>query len=368
MGIRFGRRMLVPSLAAVLALGIAACGSNSGGSGSHGKGDSAAPDKLTVAIYGNDLTFNVPYSAAAPDGALTKALKKYGTTVSFVQVASASNLTAALAGGSAQLAVVNGPSILASVAKGLDVVPLVDMFTGPAVTFLGAKKYEASRGSDIKAYDGSRWAYTKNGSTTQLLAEAKVKSIGLKWSDQKTVQLGSGANSQTVLSSGRSDMLSSGGASAATAIDDQIGYVVHNTQTDPDSPYSDMLTAELAATSSFTKMYPAFTQDVVTSIVQTLLEPYKTSTDGSAVYDSLPSDVQKAVKPIFPTQWRLFSSGFTRATGGFSAKALDQTLQLGKDGGLLPGDTKLDPASVFKNKWVLTAYQKLGKTAPAGIS
>jgi hypothetical protein len=324
---------------------------------------------LVIAVYGSDLTFDVPYTATSPDGALTKALKKYGTQVSFVQVANATDLTAALAGGSAQLAVLPGTSVIAAAANGLALAPLANMYTGPGTVFVGAEKYKTSRGTNLAAYNGSRWAYVRPKNEAQLLAAAKVNSIGLKWSDQGQVQLGTGTNSQTALSSGRADMLVVGGASGAAAIDEGVGYAVYNAETDPASPYASTFTSVLTANQSFTKQYPQFTQDVVTAIVSTLTNVYKKSgVSADSVFSGLPSDVQSSEKPIFDTEWQLYASGFQRCTGGFSATGITQTTNLASSGGLLAKTPNFDTKTLFDNKWIVEAYKQLNIPVPQGIS
>ena len=356
-----GLRFRMGVLTAVLA-GVAVATTGCGGST---QASSGTPSTVKIGVFGPDVTFSPLYAAAQPDGAIGAALAKDKAKVKLVTITSGAELIAALAGGSVDMAVIPGSAGMAAAAKGAPVVPVMNMFDGPAQAIVAAKKNEASKGKDVAGFDGSTWGYQRVGSVSQLESQLTAEKAGLDWSKQKQVPLGNGNVTAAAFGAGRADIASTTPGDAAAVITGGSGYLVTNPQDDEGDPIANQLASVLAASSSFVKKYPTVTQQVVTAMVSTLHT--FASSDSSAALAATPPDFQQAIGDKWDAEWDLTSSGFKRATGGFSSDELADTIEGAQTLQLLPADYQVK-AGLFSNTYVKKAYADLKLSAPAGLS
>lgn len=357
---KFPTRVLAGIAGLTAAAALAGCG---GGSATSSDGN---PTQLRVGVFSADVTFSAFYAAIADDGELTKTLKDKDIELKIETIPSGSNLVAALAGGSVDAAIIPGTAILGVSAQGGKIVPLMNMFDGPSQQIIANKKLESANGTDVAKFDKGRWAFTRVGSISEISAELTAEAAGLTWKEQKRLPLGSGSETQAVLESNRADILSTSPANAAEAVASKTAYLIANPQDDESSPVAEQLNAVFAGSPKFTKDHPELTQDIVTALVSELSGLAK-ATDAGEVLGEMSPDFTKAVEGSWDLQWDYSKSGFSRATGGFSAGEIDQTVK----GAQLVAVVKDDytPAEgLFDNTFVEKAYADLGLTAPSGLS
>ena len=367
----FQRRMAAAFSAALL-LALAACGSSTDTASSSSAGPSgsaapvAAPEVLHVGLFGPDVTFSAFYSAAGPDGALTKTLAESGTQLDIQTITSGANLIAALQGGTVDMAVVPGSAAIAVAAKGGAIQPLMGLFDGPSQIVVAQKADEQTKGTDVASFNGERWGFQRVGSISEVTARLTAEKAGLVWADQPQLPLGAGAVTEAALTTDQADIASTTPADAAGVITKGAGYLVTNPQDDETSVVAYQLNSVLAGSPDFVEEYPEFTQQVVTAMVSSLAD-LKVATDPAVVLTGMPADFQGAVADTWSLQWDLAKSGFARATGGFSEEEVAATNEAAQILGAVEEGYTVPP-ELFDNKFVVAAYEELKTPAPSGLS
>ncbi|MFF2347587.1 ABC transporter substrate-binding protein [Pseudarthrobacter sp. NPDC058119] len=357
------KRSTLPAFLGAIAASALVLTGCAGGSASE---KSADPQQLKVGLFSPDVTFGAFYAAIGPDGELTKVLKDRNVELKIETIPSGSNLVAALASGSVDAAIVPGTSVLGVASQGGQMVPLMNMFDGPSQQIIGNSSSKLGGPGDIKVFDKKRWAFTRVGSISEISAKLTAESAGLSWTNQERLPLGSGSETQAVLESGRADVLSTSPNNAATAVESGAAYLVANPQEDELLPIAKQLNAVFASSPTFTKAHPELTQDIVTALVKELnvLASAKSPADSLA---PMSGDFKNAVGKSWDLQWQYSKSGFSRATGGFSQKEVDQTLAGAKLVNVVKED--FNPASgLFDNSYVRKAYDRLSLKTPSDLS
>ncbi|WP_433502976.1 ABC transporter substrate-binding protein [Pseudonocardia halophobica] len=351
---------------AVGAVALAGCGGGaSSGSGGTASGPKAPPS-VAIATSGTYITIFAPLWAAKPD--LDKVAEKYGTKISFTPFGKGGDAQTALLGGSAQVNAGTSSSDTAeAAAKAQPLVAAANMFTGGGVVLVGAKKYEAERGTDIAKYGGGAWGYTAEGSSSMVASVAIAEHAGLSWADQKGVALGSVAAFEPALQSGRADIVAMDPTSAAKAIANGNGYPVLNTNDakvfEPVS--GTILGNSIVVTDEFRNQYPEFTQAVVTAFISGL-NKVKNVTDPNAAYAMMPPEYQKAHPndAQFANEWALCQPAFAITDGSYSPQAIADTLKTTE----LTPEQQQSPQikGLFDNSYVDAAYKELNIPRQSG--
>lgn len=338
-----------------LTAGLSACSSSAD-----------APEELKVGVFAADVTFAPFYAAIGEDGALQQELQKEGIDLQIETIPSGSNLVAALAGGSVDMAIVPGSSVLGVSAQGGELVPLMNMFNGPSQQVIARTALEKTNGDDIAAFADARWAFTRAGSISEISANLTAESGGLKWDDMTQIPLGSGSETQAVLESDRADILSTSPGNSAKAVKSGAAYLVTNPQDDESLPIANQLNSVFAASREFSESNPELAQTIVTALIE--------ETTGLASADSpeevlkqMPQEFRDSVGQSWDEQWNFSRSGFARATGGFSSDEVEQTLVGAQMVSVVPADWSV-PEDLFDNELVVTAYKDLGTPVPDALS
>lgn len=347
------------AIVGALGLMLSACAPTaSGGDAAAGP---AAPDKVSIGVYGPGLEYAFLYVADGPEGQFRELEKKYGTTIEVVPIPSGSNLVSSLAGGSTQFAVMPGVSTIASAQQGMPIQPLMGAFVGPATFILGAKMYEEERGQDLTAYDGDRWAFSRIGSVGHLVAQEVAASAGMQWSHQQELPLGSGADAQAALSANKAEVLVTGGEPGIKAIQEGLGYLVLNTQADESLAFAKNINSIVNTTPQFAEEYPELVQDVTAAMLDGYVQ-LRDAGSADASLALLPEDARSQVEGTWDMQWEMSRSGLSRASTGFTPEELEATIQLGQAGdAVAPGETDTE---IFTNTYVTQAYRDLGLEVP----
>ncbi|WP_280399755.1 ABC transporter substrate-binding protein [Nocardia carnea] len=350
-------RFAIAGVAAAVAVALTGCASTNAGED---------PDELRVGLFSSDVTFAAFYAGTGEAGALSEVLERRGIELSIETIPSGSNLVAALAGGSVDIAILPGSSVLGVNAQGGALVPLMNMFDGPSQQVIARSALQRENNTDVAKFDRQRWAFTRVGSISEISARLTAEDAGLVWEDQQRMPLGSGSETQAMLASDRADILSTSPANSAEAVESGTAYLVSNPQADDSLPIAHQLNSVLTASPRFLQRHPDLTQEVVTSIVSELAE-ISASTSADEVLNDMPAGFKEAVGSTWDRQWEYSQSGFTRATGGFSAEEIEQTVTGAKLVDVVPDSYEPEPGT-FDNKYVLEAYGRLGVQTPAGLA
>lgn len=355
-------RAATAAVAALATTLILSSCSDSAGSGT----DGSSPDTFTVGVFGPDVTFASFYSAIGDNGALAEELDSQGIELKIQTIPSGSNLVAALAGGSVDAAIVPGSAVVGVTAQGGEMVPLMNMFDGPSQQIIARSELQTSHGDDVSTFADARWAFTRVGSISEISAKLEAEAAGLTWDDLKRLPLGSGSETQAMLESDRADILSTSPNNAAEAVVSGEAYLVANPQADESSPIAHQLNAVFAASPEFAEKNPDLTQDVVTALVSALSTLADAETPDDAL-ETMSDDFTAAVGDSWAQQWEYSTTGFSRATGGFSPDEVAQTVE-GAAMVAMVDKSYEAPTDLFDNTWVVAAYEELELPVPAGLS
>jgi NitT/TauT family transport system substrate-binding protein len=111
--------------------------------------------------------------------------KKYNTKFSYQPFSKGSDALTALLGGSVQICNCAFTTALKGAIAGKAVNYFGNIFNGAGNVIVGAKKYEASRCTDISKYSGATFGYTSEGSTSQAFLKKAAEHAGLDWAKEK---------------------------------------------------------------------------------------------------------------------------------------------------------------------------------------
>lgn len=315
----------------------------------------AEPQKVSVAFSGGQATVFAPILVAMG----TKAFEKRGILIEVQNFGGAVPAFAAFAGGSADMAIVGPTQIMTAGGTGRDVIGFFNLFHGGAVVFMGAKKYEAARGQDLKKYDGSNWAYTAEGSVSQIFMGRAAQSVGLTWEKQGRLAVGGVAAFVPSLQTGRADLIAMDMKSGALSVKLGIGYPVLNTL-DPaavEHIWGRQLGLPLSTTRAFAAKYPKVVQDMADAMREGLLAVQNNIDNPAEILKMMPADFQEANRADFAEQWELVKPAFMQTDGTFSEKALTDTVAFAKATRVLDkiDMAKFDANKLFDNTWAKQA-------------
>lgn len=319
----------------------------------------AAPQKVSVAFSGGQLTMFAPILVAMG----SKGFEKRGIQIEAQNFGGGVPAFAAFAGGSADMGILGATQILTAGGTGRDVVGFFNLYHGGAVVFMGAKKYEAARGRDLKKYDGANWAYTAEGAVSQVFMERAAQSVGLTWEKQGRLAVGGVAAFVPSLQTGRADLVTMDMKSAAQSVKLGIGYPVLNTL-DPaavEHIWGRQLGLPLGTTRAFAAKYPKVVQDMADAMREALVAVQTNINNPAAILKMMPADFQEANKADFAEQWELAKLAYMQTDGTFSDKALADTVALAKATGVLDkiDMAKFDAKKYFDNSWALKSIASI---------
>lgn len=353
-------RCLAVVTTAVLLTG-AAC-SSSGSTTSSGSAD--APSSISISVAGQYLSIYGPLWAA--NAGFDSVASKFHTKISFSSFGSGGDALTALLGGSVQMAAgASATQGMEAVVQGKHLSYVANIFRGGGVVLVGAKKYEASRGTDVAKYKDATFGYTAEGSTSQVFSKAVVEHAGLTWSKVNHLALGSITAFEPGLASGRADIVAMDPDSAAKTVKDGVGYPVLNTNVAADfTPIAGtILDNGLIVTTSLKNKYPKLVQALVTAFVQGLLK-VRDVRSPTAALKVMPSAFQKAHSDpkLYALSWGYSQPAFAQTDGSSPAAAIAATEKaaLDPDQRSKPGLTQF-----FDNSLVDVAYQQLKVSRPA---
>jgi NitT/TauT family transport system substrate-binding protein len=316
---------------------------------------------VSVSESGGPLTIYAPYLIAIGAGIF----ERHGIKIVEHPFGSGPAAFSDFAGGSADFCICGANQVLIAGASGRDVLSVFNSFLGGAAIFVGAKKYEKDRGTDLKKYDGAVWGFTTSGSVTEAYMISAAKSLGLDWSKQRALALGTVDAYIPALQTGRVDIITMDPKSAAQAIKLGIGYPVLST-IDPASAepiWGKQIGLPVTGTRAFAKKNPKLMQDFVDALREGLVTVQKNLNNPDVLFKMYPATYQ-AANQDYKIQWGLVKSAYG-VDGTFTDQELKDTVNFTILIGQLkvpPGAT-FDPKRYFDNSWALQAI-KNSKSAP----
>ncbi|RKS73158.1 ABC-type nitrate/sulfonate/bicarbonate transport system substrate-binding protein [Actinomadura pelletieri DSM 43383] len=293
------RAAFTASVAAVVAVGLAGCGS--------GGGDGKSGPDVRIGQYAGFSLFDAPTYAAFGTGLMDKAARDGGFSAQRKTVGNGTDLVAGMMSGAVDFGVLPAATVMAVNAKrGAPVLKMVSCtFDGAAIVFVGAAKYERSRGDDITAYDGGNWGYSKVGSQSEILGRLVADKVGIGWKNQKGIALGPVTAYVPALKTGRVDMIMTDATGAALALEQKAGYVVHNTNGSGRYFAQSAACNGVATTAAFAKKHPK----VVDAVVRAQEEARRKllNTESGALLQLMTPDFRRSAAEGFPRAWELFA-------------------------------------------------------------
>jgi ABC-type nitrate/sulfonate/bicarbonate transport system substrate-binding protein len=354
------RGHLVAVVFTALLLTTAACGGSRPNSGS-----ADAPSSITISVAGQYLSIYGPLWAST-DG-FDSVAKQFHTTIRYSTYGSGGTALTALLGGSVQIAAgASATQGLEAAAAGKSLSYVANIFRGGGVVMIGAKKYEASRQTNIANYANATFGYTAEGSTSQVFSQAIVEHAGLKWSTVQHLALGSITAFEPALATGRADIVAMDPDSAAKAVADGVGYPVVNTNVAAlFTPVAGtILDNGLIVTPSFKQQYPKLLQALVTAFVDGLLKlrDVTSPTQALTLMPSAFKNIHNDAK-LFALSWAFSQPAFAQTDGSAPANAIAATEKLV----LMPNQrTTPEVDQFFDNSLVNAAYTQLKANRPTG--
>jgi ABC-type nitrate/sulfonate/bicarbonate transport system substrate-binding protein len=318
-----------------------------------------APRTVSVALSGGQNTMFAAFLVAAGAGLF----EKRGIKVDQQSFASGTASFAAFAGGSTNLCICGATQVLTAGASGRDVVSFFNLYHGGAVTFMAPKKLEAEKGRDLKKFDGMTWAYTAEGSVSQVFMTRAAQHAGLKWENQKRLAIGGVEAFLPTLRSGRADLVTMDPMSGAKALALGVGYAVFNTN-DPalaEPIWGRQIGLPMVATRAWLDKNPELAQDFADALREGLVLVQEKIDDPDALLKLMPPEYQEAYKTEFASQWALAKPAFTNVDGTFSDKAINDTVAFARAVGVLkvPEGGGFDPKKYFDNRFAEKAVAKI---------
>lgn len=323
----------------------------------------AAPKTFTI-VVANGLSLSwTPLLIASNNGSFTQIQKKYHTRINLISSIGGSAIIPTLAGG--QFATVG--SILSTnlvlAGTGTPAVGYVHPFAGNGIMVVGAKKYQASRGTNFASWDGATCGTTGPKSATESWLFQIEKKYSITF---KEVTFPSVAGFPAALQAGQIDCFVGEIGSASAAINNGVGYMLLNTNTaaaikafGPAVP-----TADFSALPSQLKQYPQVYQAFTDAIIKAMIQVHKNYGNAEGIRRLLPATLEFASDPaLFGLQWKLIRAGFQLSNGCVSQAAFKATAAQGFAGGLMKSGQTL-PGSIVDNSWVIRAYKDLGMKVP----
>jgi NitT/TauT family transport system substrate-binding protein len=351
------RPLLAVPIAIAIAAAIAACSSGSSpastssSAGSSGAAD--APSSVTVAEIVPNAAFAASY-AAQGIGAFAAVDKKFNTNVKFIQLGTGQASVSAMLGGSAQVSVGALSSYLIVAGSGKKVETLFAPFIGGGGVLIGAKKYEASRGTDLSKFAGATFGYTREGSSSQLLMKLAAEKAGLNWSSLPHVAFGAPTAGLPLLEAGRVAVAAVDPTTAAVAIDSGDAYLILNLNdpTTADPIIGQQLGTVYGFNQSFITQYPALTKAIVAAFVQGLDAVKKDANDPAAVLKLFPPAIQTELSKGWAGSWALSKPGVMASDGSQTPQAVKDSVSFAQSAGLVSATQAATASSVVNNSFM----------------
>jgi NitT/TauT family transport system substrate-binding protein len=313
----------------------------------------AHPDKVTIADIVPTAPFAARYAAMGM-GAFDDVEKQFDLDIEFVEFGNGTDTLNAMLGGSADMASSAATGFIKAQGAGKDVTTVFAPFIGGGSMLIGAKKYEADRGTDLKKYDGATFGYTREGSSSQLYTAQAVTSVGLDWAKQGHVAFGQVSAAIPLLEAGRADVVTTDPSTSAQAMNSGVGYLILNT--------NDKATAEpliglqlgslYGFNKSFVTKYPEVTQALTDAFMKGLAAVKKAGNDPAAVLALFPKDIQDKLRDGWDQAWPLTAPGVLASDGSTPDKALQDTVKLTETAGLLTAEEAQAATKVVDNSFV----------------
>ena len=345
---------MLRKLIGILAIGALALASGcSNSSGSQAKEDSQGITTVKVAVSGGENPIFAAYLSAVGKGYF----EDEGIKIQQDIYESGTLAFSAFAGGSDDFCICGATQLMTSNAQGRNFVGIFNQYIGGAVVFIGAKKYEKSRGTDLAAYDGATWGYTAEGSVSQVFMDRAATAAGLDWAKQKHAALGAVSAYIPSLQQGSADIITMDVASAARAIDLGLGYPVFNTN-DPskvESLWGQQLGLPMVTTQSTIDKNPDLTQRFVNALYRGLRDVQESGSDSAAILALMPASFRSTTSELYPTIFPFIKDAFSNIDGSFTDKQIADTKALAVETGVLTKGA--DAAAGFDNSFVEKAIK-----------
>jgi ABC-type nitrate/sulfonate/bicarbonate transport system substrate-binding protein len=352
--------VLTSIVLATSALILAACGSGASGS----SGPNAAPSTVRVELCNGRSVSWLPYLIAEADGDIAKIEAKYHTKFVDVTNITGANCVPAFTSGSVDFF----GSTLANDALAMKSLPdtraILEPFHGVALYFVGAKQYEASRGTDPAKYNGSKIGATAQGTPTSTTINLLAQKYHFSYNE---VDVGLVTAFTPSLQQGRLDAFMGEVTAATKALSTGAGYMIQNLNTaQVDDLVGKFIGLNYAASKSFTDKYPGLTQDFVQAQIRSLSLIKAAGDDPAKIAALTPADLPDTHSPSWPITWSLIRDANQLAPGGITQQAFnDSARSFVETGPLKPGDTV--SGSLVNNSFVINAYKNLGLTPPVSL-
>jgi NitT/TauT family transport system substrate-binding protein len=308
---------------------------------------------VSVSEAGGPLTIFSPYLVAIGSGAF----ERRGIRIDQQPFGSGASAYAAFDGGSVQFCICGVPHTISAATHGRDVIATFNQFLGGAVVFIGAKRYEKERGTDLRKYDGGTWAYSAEGTASHLFMVRAARAAGLDWKKQKGLAVGSVDAFIPTLRQERADIVAMDGKSAAVAVALGVGYPVLNT-VDPkvsEPIWGEQIGLPLITTRALAASDPKLVQDMVDAMREALLTVQKYRDDPAKLFKLYPAETQEANKTDFAKQWDFWKLAYN-VDGTFTDKQLEETIKFLMESGLIKTSLSVEEShKIFDNRWATQA-------------
>jgi NitT/TauT family transport system substrate-binding protein len=309
---------------------------------------------VKVAVSGGENPIFAPYLAAVGKGYF----KAQGIKIQQDIYESGTLAFSAFAGGSDDFCICGATQLMTSTEQGRNFVGVFNQYIGGAVVFVGAKKFEQSKGKDLAAYKGATWGYTAEGSVSQVFMARAANAAGLEWAKEKHAALGAVSAYIPSLKQGAADIITMDAASAARAINLGLGYPVLNTN-DPsavESIWGQQLGLPLVTTRSAIDKNPDLTQRFVNALYRGLRDVQAAGSDSAAVLALMPESFRSTTSGLYPVIFPFIKDAFASIDGSFTDKQITDTKTFGTKTGVLKDRT--DVKKAFDNSFVQKAIKE----------
>lgn len=354
-------------VAAVCAASACASSSSSGGGGGGGAAAAQAPSSVTYGEVGTPG--EVPAVDFGTSNYFSAIEKKYNTTINVQYYTSPTTAFAALEAGQIQYLDASPATLMLTQSKGQgsDLVTLASIAQGGEGVFV-APVGSKSKGTGITAVKnygaGTTWGVPSIGGVGQFYVDLALKSQGIDYS--KVTQVSLGAGTVAAVESNRVGITTAGVTQAYPIVAQNKVYLVWFTSGEEAYQKFGYIPADaMMSTNSFIKQYPALTQALVGSELQSVAFFQKNVNSPQTVYNALSSKAKQAITEAqFVAVWPFVRAVSVPTTGMLTQQSMDRYATLLKQYGFLP--SSYTPPSTLANTSLVTgAYRALGETAPA---
>jgi ABC-type nitrate/sulfonate/bicarbonate transport system substrate-binding protein len=364
---------LVTSVAASAVL-LFVCASAASASTNERRGLVAAgPAPSTVRLATTSSIATIVLLAMQGNGSLARIGREYNTNITFSNSLGSGAIDTAFAAGQFDFIFTGPQHAPLLLEQGQDAVQLMSIASGGGVYVVGASKYRASRGTDLKKWAGANFADSGVGSSTELWLDALMHAGGL--TDYTKTPLSLTALYPTFLS-GRVDGYSADVGTVAPAIVDGSGYIIADSTTAAAAKLygAPIPTVNMVGKRAFTTAYPQLTQTLVTGLMATLRSLSRTRSHNAAakfvddVRFTLPTNnPYRNDTKTWGTIWRLILPSLKGEEGVYTKARYSATVKFLRAAAAIPADQPDPPTSMIDNSFVIKAYKALKLKLPAGV-